>query len=213
MIGHYVTKGKDVNTGHMRNKTTRVTVIMILVVVSIVGYYTYLSNRSRELKKEAALSTVQNVLSRSLTQDYPPTPKEVIKYYNELLKCFYNEECTEEEIEALGQKARGLYDEELLANNEETMYLMNLKADIQDYKDKKRRITSASVASSANVFFFSEDGYDFARITSGYTITENGNSIPSGQVYLLRRNEEKQWKIYGWEPVEEYNKRMEEQAL
>ena len=148
----------------MRNKNTRIAIIVVLVIIAVVGYYAYLSNRSRALKDEAKLSTVQTVLSKSLEFDYPPTPKEVMKYYIEIVKCFYNEECTEEEIEALGNKARELYDEELLANNEQEVYMINLKADIQDYKDNNRRITSTSVASSANVDYFSEDGYDFARI-------------------------------------------------
>lgn len=194
----------------MRNKNTRIAIIVVLVIIAVVGYYAYLSNRSRTQKDEAKLSTVQTVLSKSLEFDYPPTPKEVMKYYNEIVKCFYNEECTEEEIEALGNKARELYDEELLANNEQEVYMINLKADIQDYKDNNRRITSTSVASSANVDYFSEDGYDFARIMCGYSIMENGVNVSSGQVYLLRKDEDKHWKIYGWEPIEEYNKRLEE---
>ena len=194
----------------MRNKNTRIAIIVVLVIIAVVGYYAYLSNRSRTQKDEAKLSTVQTVLSKSLEFDYPPTPKEVMKYYNEIVKCFYNEECTEEEIEALGNKARELYDEELLANNEQEVYMINLKADIQDYKDNNRRITSTSVASSANVDYFSEDGYDFARIMCGYSIMENGVNVSSGQVYLLRKDEDKHWKIYGWEPIEEYNKGLEE---
>ena len=194
----------------MRNKNTRIAIIVVLVIIAVVGYYAYLSNRSRTQKDEAKLSTVQTVLSKSLEFDYPPTPKEVMKYYNEIVKCFYNEDCTEEEIEALGNKARELYDEELLANNEQEIYMINLKADIQDYKDNNRRITSTSVASSANVDYFSEDGYDFARIMCGYSIMENGVSVSSGQVYLLRKDEDKHWKIYGWESIEEYNKGLEE---
>ena len=41
---------------------------------------------------------------KDLEKDYPPTPREVIKYYNEILDCFYNEEATKEEIEDLGNK-------------------------------------------------------------------------------------------------------------
>lgn len=194
----------------MKNKSTKITVIVIIVVVFVVGYYAYLSGREQDRKEEAALTVVQDTLSRSLELDYPPTPKEVIKYYNEILKCFYNEECTEEEIEALGNKARELYDAELLAINEQEIYLMNLKADIQDYKDNKRRITSASVASSTSVVTFEEDGYEFARIMCGYNIMERDVSHPSNQVYLLRKDENKHWKIYGWEPQEVYDQRVKE---
>lgn len=195
----------------MRDKTTRITLIVIIVIVGVVAYYSYLSNRSREQRKEAEPSAVESVLSRSMEYDYPPTPKEVMKYYNELMQCFYNEDCTDEEIEALGNRARELYDEELLANNDQEVYLMNLKADIEDYKENKRRISGTSVASSANVEYFSQDGYEFARIMCGYTVLEGKNSTSVKQVYLLREDEDNRWKIYGWESFEEYQKSLEEQ--
>lgn len=192
----------------MKNKATRFTVIAIILVVIVVGYYAYLSGKQQDRKEEAAFTAVENTLSRSLELDYPPTPKEVIKYYNEILKCFYNEECTEEEIEALGNKARELYDAELLANNEQEVYLMNLKADIQDYKENNRRITHTAVAASTSVVTFEEDGYEFARIMCGYSIMEGDKSHPSNQVYLLRKDENKHWKIYGWEPQEVFDQRV-----
>lgn len=195
----------------MRDKTTRITLIVIIVIVGVVAYYSYLSNRSREQRKEAEPSAVESVLSRSMEYDYPPTPKEVMKYYNELMKCFYNEDCTDEEIEALGNRSRELYDEELLANNDQEVYLMNLKADIEEYKENKRRISSTSVASSANVEYFGQDGYEFARIMCGYTVLEGKDSMSVKQVYLLREDEDNRWKIYGWESFEEYQKSLEEQ--
>lgn len=185
-----------------KKTTTRVTLIIVIGIIAIVGYYTYLSGREKERHKEANMSQVQLVLSRDLARDYPPTPKEVIKYYNEILRCFYNEECTDEEIDALGNKARELYDAELLENNELGVYLINLHADIDDFKENNRRFTSFSVASSTNVEKFTEDGHSFARIRCGYNIVENGVNRPSDQIYLLRQNEEKQWKIYGWQSAD-----------
>lgn len=186
-----------------KKATTRITVIIVIGIIAVVGYYTYLSNRTREQKQEAALSEVQTVLSRDLAMDYPPTPKEVIKYYNELLKYLYKKETTEDEIEALGNKARELYDAELLENNELGSYLVNLYGDVEEFKAKERTLTGISVASSANVEFFEEDGYSFARIRCNYNIIENGVSCPSDQIYLLRRDENKKWKIYGWQPAEQ----------
>ncbi len=186
-----------------KKSTTRITVIIVIGIIAMVGYYTYLSNKTREQKQEAALSEVQSVLSRDLAMDYPPTPKEVIKYYNELLKCMYHEETTEAEIEDLGNKARELYDAELLENNELGVYLVNLYADIDEFKESKRMFTSFSVASSTNVDFFDEDGYSFARIRCNYNIAENGVTCPSDQIYLLRQDENKQWKIYGWQPADQ----------
>lgn len=182
----------------MKKSTTRMTVIFICLIAAVVGYYAYLSNKSQSIKAEASMTTVQATLSRNLTNDYPPTPKEVIKYYNEIMKCFYNEECTDAEIEDLGYKARELYDEELLEANELGTYMMNLKEEIKAFKDNKRRITSCSVAASTDVDYDEIDGYSFAKIMCGYNIMEGNTSHPTTYTYLLRRDEEKHWKIYGW---------------
>ena len=186
----------------MKKATTRTTIIVIMLVLAVVGYYAYLSNKSRESREEASMSVVQSTLSRDLSKNYPPTPKEVIKYYNELLRCLYNEESTDEEIEALGLKARELYDAELLAINDEESAQQRLKAEVYDFRQKKRRITSFNLAASTSVYFFEEDGFEFARIMCGYNIMQDGKNYPSGLMYLLRKDANKQWKIYGWKDVE-----------
>lgn len=189
----------------MKKSTTRVSLLIIIFIVGIVGYYAYLSGRNRNTVDEATMTAVQLVLNRDLQNDYPATVKEVVKYYTEIQKCFYSEECTDEEIEQLGMQARELYDAELLAANETGTYLLQLQADILDFKQNKRTMTSAAVASSANVDFFSQDGYEFARIHCGYNIMESGVNNAVKMVYLLRRDEDRKWKIYGWDLAENVN--------
>lgn len=186
----------------MKKVTTRTSMIIILLVVLVVGYYAYLSSKDKESRADATMTVVQTTLSRDLGKDYPPTPKEVVKYYNEILRCLYNEESTEEEIESLGLKARELYDEELLENNELGSYLIKLRANVKEYRDNERRITSFNPASSTNVEYFEEDGYSFAKIMCGYNIMQAGQNYSTNQIYLLRKDVNKQWKIYGWEDVE-----------
>ncbi len=190
----------------MKKSTVGVTIVLILVIVGLVGFYAFLTGRAKTEAQESVMTPVQQVLSRDLAKDYPATVKEVVKYYTELEKCFYNEECTEEELEQLGMKARELYDRDLLAINEVDNYLLQLKTDVKRFKDAKRRISSISVASSTNVDFFSQDGFDFARIYCGYVVKEStGQSVMEGRVYLLRRDEERHWKIYGWESADKVN--------
>lgn len=186
----------------MKKSMSTMTIIFILLIIAIVGYYAYLSNRRQENQKETQLTTVQNVLARDLKLEYPVSPREVIKYYNEIMKCFYNEELTEEDLEGLAQKSRQLFDDELVLANEYDSYLQNLKSEIDTYKLKKRKITNCSVAASTSVDFYSVDGFEFARLSCGYTMMENGKSIPTHLVYLLRQDDKKQWKIYGWDLAE-----------
>ncbi len=189
---------------------TKITVFFIFLLVLVVGYYAYLSGTHRTEQQEAVMSEVDTALARDLDNNYPATPKEVIKYYNDLIKCFYNEECTAEELQDLGRKSLQLFDEELRENNEEDTYLIRLQGEVQNYKDNKRKITSVSLAPSINVDYYSVDGYSFARISCGYTMTENGKKTSTVEVYLLRRDDNRRWKIYGWETADQLNSNLEQ---
>ena len=186
----------------MKKSSSRIAVIVVLIIIAVVAYYGYLSNKTKTQQQEAGMTAVQEVLSRDLSMDYPPTPKEVVKYYNEIVKCLHNEECSEDDIEELGLQARELYDQELLDNNELGTNLKNLKSDVEESRKSKHRINNIALASSANVDFFTEDGYEFARILCTYSIADEGVSKVSSHVFLLRQDSEKKWKIYGWDLAE-----------
>lgn len=186
----------------MKKSTTIGTIVFLVIIVGVVGVFAYLSGKSRNRDTDASMTEVQQVLSRDLQNNYPPTVKEVVKYYAEIQKCFYNEKCTDEDIEQLGLKARELYDADLLEINDENDNLLQLKAEVSSFREQERKILSASVASSANVDTFTEDGFEFARIYCTYSVMQKGKSGYVRMVYLLRRDENRRWKIYGWEPAE-----------
>ncbi len=185
--------------------TTKVAIIFLVLIVAVVAYFAYLSNKSREVEDEAAMTAVKLVLSRDLENNYPPTVKEVMKYYADIQKCLYSQECLDEEAEQLGMKARVLFDDELLAANDVTNHLLALKSEITSFQEDSRQITAASVASSANVDTFTEDGYEFARIHCIYTVLDGGQSNLVDMVYLLRRDGNRRWKIYGWDLAQNVN--------
>ena len=185
--------------------TTKVAIIFLVLIVAVVAYFAYLSNKSREVEDEAAMTAVKLAASRDLENNYPPTVKEVMKYYADIQKCLYSQECVDEEAEQLGMKARALFDDELLAANDVTNHLLALKSEITSFQEDSRQITAASVASSANVDTFTEDGYEFARIHCIYTVLDGGQSNLVDMVYLLRRDGNRRWKIYGWDLAQNVN--------
>ncbi len=185
--------------------TTKIAVIFLVLILAVVGYFAYLSNRNREAEDEASMTAVKLVLSRDLENNYPPTVKEVMKYYVDIQKCLYSQECADEEVEQLGMKARALFDDELLAANDVTNHLLALKSEITSFQEDSRQITAASVASSANVDTFKEDGYEFARIHCVYTVLDGGKSNLVDMVYLLRKDANRRWKIYGWDLAQNVN--------
>ena len=182
----------------MKKTTKIVTVVLLILIVVVVGAYAVLAGRARTQADDATMTAVQKVLYRDLSTNYPGTPREVIKYYTEIQQCFYSDDTTNEELEQLGLKARELYDAELLLINEVDSYLINLRIDVDQFK-RDKRITYTNLASSVNVDTFEEDGYEFARISCDYSVMEGSANKAVTIVYLLRRDENRLWKIYGWD--------------
>ena len=188
-----------------KSGATKISVILILLVFAVVGYYAYLSNKTRVRNTDVDMTLIQSVLSRNLKSDYPSTPKELMKYYHQIMECFYDGQCTDDEIEELGLKARELYDNDLLLNNPEQDYIQNLKSDIAEFRNKNRRITNYVEPKAANVESLPIDGISYARLTCSYTMVEGGMSQIIREVYLLKRESgTNRWKIYGWESESEF---------
>ncbi len=68
-------------------------IIIVILVALVGGYYFYLSNYMKN-DDETIVTAVQEVLLKNLEDDYPPTPREVLKYYSDITKCLYNEDYT-----------------------------------------------------------------------------------------------------------------------
>lgn len=178
-------------------KTIRMTVVVLISAALIVGYYFYLSTRSDKGAEgqNAEETEVEKVISFDLEEKYPSTPRAVIKYYNRILKCFYNEELTEEEFLSLIDKQSALFDKELLENNPKTSMVQNVRADIKEFKAQKRTIRSESLCGSNEVIYKTIDGRDCAYVTCSYFMRVGSEHESTLQRYVLRRDEGGKWKI------------------
>lgn len=179
-------------------------IVLMGFALIIICAFIMLSNRTTE-RDESNLkkSAVQEVLSQDLTRNYPATPKEVVKLYSEITRCFYAEEYTEEELRELAAMSRALFDDELKATQTDEQYLMNLGTVIANYKEQKRTISSFSVSSASNVEYDTMDGRKWAKLMAIYTVKTDHLVETSKEDYLLRKDAEGRWKIYGWRVQEE----------
>ena len=178
-------------------------IVLVMMMVVMVGYYYYLSNKEKEKEeKEVVVTVVQELIAKDLTNNYPPSPKEVIRYYSDITQCFYNEEYSDEELEQLAIQTRMLFDDELVVNNDWDKYMIELKADIAEFKQSSIKVTSYSISASTDVDYFKDDGYEFARLRCTYYLTNGSFGQTIEEDYLLRRDEDKHWRIYGWDLAE-----------
>lgn len=181
----------------------RLAVIGCILVLLLVGFYYYLSHKTDTNGKgeETKVTKTQQVLLRNLETNYPPSPKEVVKYYCDITQCFYNEIHTDEELEELALQIQLLYDEELIANQTQEEYLQKLVVDVAAMQSQELVISSYATSSSTDVEYFTEDGFEWARMYCSFSIRRGTELINTNERFLLRKDEEGHWKIYGWELV------------
>lgn len=183
-------------------KYAKIIGISILCIALIVGYYYYLSHRDKkDVENNTKVGEVQEVLLKDLDKDYPPTPREVVKFYNRILTCYYNEEYDEDQFEALAEQARKLMDQELLNNNPKDIYLSSLKAEVEQYKERKQTLADTTVSSSSEVEFKTVDGQECAYVTASYFSKEGNSYTRTYEEYVLRKDADKNWKILGYQLV------------
>ncbi len=182
-------------------KTLKFLIIGVVLVGLVAGYYYYISNKPKATDEEEVttkVTKVQELLLRNVKSDYPPTPKEVVKFYADITTAFYTEEYTDEEFTGLAMKIRELYDDELLSANTEEEYLMRLRQEVMTMKEKGMVVSSYATSASTDVDFFTRDGFSFARLNLAFTLKSGKNIGITKETFLLRKDDEGHWKIYGW---------------
>lgn len=180
-------------------KKVKTILIALICVGLVVGFYYYLTHRQpRSVENTKEIREITAVLSKNLDTSYPATPREVIKYYNRLLVCFYNEEYTEEEYDKMVGKMRGLMDAELLENNPYESYYESLKQDIERYRLEEKIITSADVCKSSEVNYDTVNGERCAYVTTSYFLKSKKAYNRANQEFVLRKDEKGHWKIVGF---------------
>ncbi len=184
-----------------RSGIITIAIVGILLVAVVAGYAFHLNRKAKmDAERNTEATAVQKVLLRDLEKNYPPTPKEVVKYFAEITQCFYNEDYTKEELNQLAEKIQGIYDDELIANKTQEDYLNDLSSEIADMKDENYTISSYVLSASVDVEEFVENGYSCARLYCTFNVKQGTKgTVPSVEEFVLRKDGDGHWKIYGWQ--------------
>ena len=182
-----------------KEKVIRYSIVLVFLTVSILVMYHHVANMTKANQDKVAVTAVQKVLLKDLTKEYPASPREVLKYYNSLMECLYNEEYSDNEFVGLADKARELYDSELNANQVEDIYYAALRTEVRDYKDKGKRLTNSWVSASTDVDYYTLYNRECANLKVIYTIREGATTQNTHEIYVLRKDAAGHWKILGWQ--------------
>ena len=82
----------------MKNGVKSIVVVVVCAALCL-GYYYYLTQK--DSGKEQELSEVEMVVSKDLEKSYPKTAREVVKFYNRILSCYYSQDYTQGQLEQM----------------------------------------------------------------------------------------------------------------
>lgn len=184
----------------MKKKRIRVILVMVLIALVVLGGYYVISNHLDTGKDDVEIPTteVEKILAKDLEIDYPATPKEVVKLYGRISKSFYEKEYNDEQYKQLVGMFRNLLDDELLANNEEEQYYVDLDEKIKEFSESKRTITNYFIPDNAKLNYYTKEGKKYATLPMTYTIRDNGTILSTTEQFMLRQDKSEKWKILGW---------------
>ena len=193
-------------------KQMRMVLVGILCVGLVVGFYYYLSNRTTDSVQDTQeISEITKITTKNLDTSYPATPREVIKFYNRILTCVYNEEYTDEEFDAMAEQIWKMMDADLQENNPLDLYRETLRADVASYQAENRIIATTSVCDSSDVDYRKVQGYECAYVTASYFLQSDTAFNRVNQEFVLRQDSTEKWKIYGFAVIGGSDGNAEEQ--
>ncbi len=184
-------------------KKTRIVILAIVIVAAIcTAFYIVNNNSKKESAKEAELTEIQKITTRNMEKDYPATPREVIKFYNRIVKCYYSRQYSDDELEQLADQALSMFDDDLLKKNEKESYIESVKSDAAQYEEDNKSISQTDVCDSNDVKYMTDNGDDIAYVTASYFIKNGSSYTKTYQEYVLRKDGDGDWKILTFYKIE-----------
>lgn len=180
------------------------TILMFGVMAALcLGYYYYISNKAPvkdSTDKAAETNTeVAALTTFNIDDNYPESPREVLKLYARITKAYYKTQISDAEIEALGKQARKLFDAELLSKQTEQEFLSALKLDIENYRNIKRYVNDFKISSASDIEYKTLNSKDYAIGVVLYYVREDNSLTSVYHSYKLRKDSNGHWKILYWE--------------
>jgi hypothetical protein len=179
----------------MKKHVIRIVVAVVCIAAIVGGYYIFSIQKRTSVEDTVNLTEAQKIITKNLEKDYPLTPREVVKLYNRISLCYYNEDYTDEELKELCSQMRMLFDDELAEQNPENEYYQSVKADVELYHELSKTINSATVCDTNDVKYQTIDGDECAYVTSSYFVNENKSYSRTYETFVLRKDAEGNWKI------------------
>lgn|GEM_PF-1354085 len=146
-------------------------------------------------------SLVEEICNLDLENSYPKSAADVVEYFAKITKALYNEDYTDDEFMTMSSKRTALLDDELVAN--QTDIDASLKSEVEE-KKQAGIVIANYIVDDDDDFVYKEVGNDYcADGNCMFSMRSDSARVIYNYEFVLRRDTDGKWKIYGWEIEEE----------
>ena len=184
-----------------KNKSTIFTIIsMVIILVVCIGVFYWKANETDDNKVETGnLTESEKLISYDMENQYPQTPREVMRLYCRMAELLYSGELNEDQVESLVDNIRKMYDEELLQTNKRDAHLKAIQNELEEYKEKKWKIKRYTVEEAKELETVTVEGRESTTVQIYFSRQEGtAKFVEIYESFILRMDDEGLWKILGW---------------
>ena len=187
-------------------KNAKYVIVAIACICAICAGFFFFSQDNKEQEKN--LTEIEKVIVKDLKNNYPKTPREVVKFYNRIVKCYYGDTPTDEQLNKLVDQMVCIMDEDLLLVNPRDTYYDSVVSDIAQYKQENKQLVSTDVCDSNDVKYVTDVKEDenkkdeLAYVNASYFINTDGQFAYTYQQFVLRQDVDGNWKILTFYQIE-----------
>lgn len=187
-------------------KNAKYVIIAVACICAICAGFFFFSQENKEQEKN--LTEIEKVIVKDLKKNYPKTPREVVKFYNRIVKCYYGDTPTEKQLEDLVDQMLCIMDDDLLLANPRDSYYSSVVNDIAQYKTENKQLVSTDVCDSNDVKYVTDtkDGEnkkdELAYVDASYFMNDDGKFVYTYQQFVLRQDVDGRWKILTFYQIE-----------
>lgn len=178
---------------------------MVVLVAVILTAFLFLGKKDGSNLLPEEMEEVDVLLSKNLSEDYPATPREVVRMYGRIMKCLFANSYSDEEFSKLSDMLMELYDEELLEKNPKDELDLRLENEVKEYKDALKEISHYVVESSSSAQTSRIEGREYVTLKADFLVWEKGKYTKTYEEFSLRQGTDGRWKILGWRQTEPFD--------
>ena len=172
-------------------------VLLALGAVVVVGlYFMFVGSKKSPGEEQYNLTAVDEITTTNLEKNYPANPRMVVELYAKTMKVLYKEEYTEGQQDKMLYVLKGIMDDELL--NEQVNFSKSMKNEIAERKEGDYSISNYLVQNSEPEVV-TVSGKKMCNVECLFSLRKgNSGTVANYYQFILRQDDEKRWKILGW---------------